>query len=181
MGGRAVFVAHCILNQNSKALGFASRPGLVEWLIDFLKQGGCVVEQLPCPEMLYLGVNRWWHTRDQYDTPGFRRHCRRLAKMVADLMEYYLRRGLAIVLIGVDGSPSCGVNLTGRNPYWGGEPKASAEQYQVVEGMGVWMEELLKEVKRRGIKRFKVIGLAMDLPGFDLKRSLKMLEAELEG
>ena len=101
--------------------------------------------------------------------------------MVADLMEYYLRRGLAIVLIGIDGSPSCGVNLTGRNPYWGGEPRASAEQYQVVEGMGVWMEELLKEVERRGIKRFKVIGLAMDLPGFDLKESLKMLEAELEG
>jgi len=181
MGGKAVFVAHCILNQNSKALGFASRPGLVEWLIDFLKQGGCVVEQLPCPEMLYLGVNRWWHTRDQYDTPGFRRHCRRLAKMVADLMEYYLRRGLAIVLIGIDGSPSCGVNLTGRNPYWGGEPRASAEQYQVVEGTGVWIEELLKEVERRGIKRFKVIGLAMDLPGFDLKKALKMLEAELEG
>jgi len=181
MGGKAVFVAHCTLNQNSKALGFASRPGLVEWLIDFLKQGGCVVEQLPCPEMLYLGVNRWWHTRDQYDTPGFRRHCRRLAKMVADLMEYYLRRGLAIVLIGIDGSPSCGVNLTGRNPYWGGEPRAFAEQYQVVEGTGVWIEELLKEVERRGIKRFKVIGLAMDLPGFDLKETLKMLEAELEG
>jgi len=181
MGGRAVFVAHCILNQNSKALGFASRPGLVEWLIDFLKHGGCVVEQLPCPEMLYLGMNRWWHTRDQYDTPGFRRHCRRLAKMVADLMEYYLRRGHAIVLIGIDGSPSCGVNLTGRNPYWGGEPRASAEQYQVVEGTGVWIEELLKEVERRGIKRFKVIGLAMDLPGFDLKETLKMLEAELEG
>jgi len=181
MGGKAAFVAHCILNQNSKALGFASRPGLVEWLIDFLKQSGCVVEQLPCPETLHLGVNRWWHTRDQYDTPGFRRHCRRLAKMVADLMEYYLRRGLAVVLIGIDGSPSCGVNLTGRNPYWGGEPRASAEQYQVVEGMGVWMEELLKEVKRKGIKRFKVIGLAMDLPGFDLKETLKMLEAELEG
>ena len=181
MGGKAVFVAHCILNQNSKALEFASRPGLVEWLIDFLKQGGCVVEQLPCPEMLYLGVNRWWHTRDQYDTPGFRRHCRRFAKMVAGLMEYYLRRGHTIVLIGIDGSPSCGVNLTGRNPYWGGEPRASAEQYQVVEGMGVWVEELLKEVERRGIKRFKVIGLAMDLPGFDLKETLKMLEAELEG
>jgi len=181
MGGKTVFLAHCILNQNSKALGFANRPGLVKWLIDFLKQGGCVVEQLPCPETLYLGVNRWWHTRDQYDTPGFRKHCRRLAKMVAGLMEYYLRRGHAIVLIGIDGSPSCGVNLTGRNPYWGGEPRASAEQYQVVEGMGVWIEELLKEVERRGIKRFKVIGLAMDLPGFDLKETLKMLESELEG
>ena len=43
------------------------------------------------------------------------------------------------------------------------------------------LEELLKEVERRGIKRFKVIGLVMDLPGFDLKETLKMLEAELEG
>ena len=43
------------------------------------------------------------------------------------------------------------------------------------------MEELLKEIEKREIRRFKIIGLAMDLPNFNLEESLKMLEAELEG
>lgn len=125
------------MNQNAKVMEFAWYPGVVHPLVDFLRKEGYVVEQLPCPETLHMGIRRWWCTKDLYDNPGFRKHCKRLAKTVADLMEHYRGKGYEVAVIGLDGSPSCGVNITGRNPYWGGRPQASIEQYQIVEGMGV--------------------------------------------
>lgn len=178
---KVVFLSHCIINQNAKVLEFAWYAGVVSPIVDFLKRQGYAIEQLPCPETLYLGVKRWWHSKDLYDNPGFRKHCRALAKHVVDLMEHYIKKGFEIVLIGLDGSPSCGINLTGRNPYWGGRPQASIEQYQVVSGMGVWMEELLAEVEKRRIKLSKKTGIPMDMPSFHMETALKELDRYLKG
>ncbi|MDR7422479.1 MAG: hypothetical protein QN159_08415 [Armatimonadota bacterium] len=65
---RVVFLAHCLLNQNAKVDEFAWYPGVVKPAIDLLREFGYELAQLPCPEMTFLGVNRWWQTKNQYAT-----------------------------------------------------------------------------------------------------------------
>ena len=178
---KVIFLSHCFINQNAKVLEFARYPGVVAPFLDFMKRKGYAVEQLPCPETLHMGIKRWWNTKELYDTPGFRKHCRRLAKHVVDLMEHYQRKGYDVVLIGLDGSPSCGVNITGRNPNWGGRPYASIEDYHIVEEMGVWMEELKAEIERRGVKLANMTGVPMDDPKFNMDESLRNIEKLVEG
>jgi predicted secreted protein len=177
---KVVFLANCLLNQNAKVAEFALYPGVVGPVVDLFRQKGFEVEQLPCPELTFMGINRWWQTKDQYDTPGYRKHCRRLAKVTAGLIEHYKRSGCKVYLVGLDGSPSSGVRLTGRNPTWGGRPLATLEQYQVVPGRGVWIEELLEELKRRGITFDGETGVPMDVPGFNMDRSLNELRQFIE-
>jgi hypothetical protein len=47
-------------------------------------------------------------------------------------------------VVGLDGSPSSGVRYTGMARSWGGRPHFEDDDHEVVEGMGVWMEELRK-------------------------------------
>lgn len=183
MPEKVAFVAHCLLNQNAKVDEFAWYPGVVKPVVDLLKEFGYKLQQLPCPEMTFLGVNRWWQTKDQYDTAGYRRHCRFLAKPVADLIESYVRSGARVILIGLDGSPSSGVRQTGRNleggRVWGGRPEGSVEDFVGVPGKGVWMEELEKELNERGLSFPPATGIPMDLPGFQMEAALEDLRAFL--
>ena len=149
-------------------------------MVDFLMEKGYVIEQLPCPEILHMGVRRWWCTKDLYDTPGFRKTCMRLAKATVDLMEHYLNMGYNVAVIGVDGSPSCGINLTGRNPSWGGRPRDDVGEYRMVEEMGVWMEELSSEIERRGLKPIPLIGVKEDEFKADIEEALRKLEIKLK-
>ncbi len=178
---KVAFLAHCLLNQNAKVAEYARYPGVVHPVVDLLKQNGYQIEQLPCPELTFMGVNRWWQTKDQYDNPGYRRHCRFLAQFTADVIEKYMREGCDVVLIGLDGSPSSGVRYTGRNPNWGGRPNATPEQFQIVPGKGVWIEELEKELQRRGLQLPRATGIPMDTPDFDMQKSIAELKAFLEG
>jgi predicted secreted protein len=73
------FVAHCMLNQNSKTLGGAPCPGIYSPLVEVLRDRGWRIEQMPCPELAFAGLNRFWAVREQYDTAAFRRHCRRFS------------------------------------------------------------------------------------------------------
>jgi predicted secreted protein len=43
------------------------------------------VVQIPCPETSYVGLKRWWFTKELYDSVSYRRHCRRIAKAVSEL------------------------------------------------------------------------------------------------
>lgn len=181
---KVAFLAHCLLNQNAKVDEKAWYPGVVKPAIDLLREFGYELAQLPCPEMTFLGVNRWWQTKDQYDTAGYRRHCRFLARPVADLIESYLKQGYQVIIIGLDGSPSSGVRQTGRNApggrIWGGRPEGSVEDVVGVPGKGVWMEELEKELNERGLVFPPATGLPMDLPGFNMEASLAELRQFLQ-
>src|SRR6201984_3288795 len=73
------FVAHCLLNQNSKVREGAHCAGVYSPIVDVLRAEGWRIEQMPCPELAFAGLNRFWAVREQYDTAAFRRHCRRLA------------------------------------------------------------------------------------------------------
>ena len=67
--------------------------------------------QLPCPEALYMGPDRWAVTRNQLEVPEFLRFSRSLVIHYVDLMEIMAHQGHGINIVGVAGSPSCGILL----------------------------------------------------------------------
>ena len=108
---RVAFLAHCLLNQNSKVQGGCKTAAMWDPVIDLLLERGWVIRQMPCPELAFGGVRRFWWVRDQADTPLFRAHCRRLAKTVAATMEPHVSAGDDVVMIGIDSSPTMGVSF----------------------------------------------------------------------
>jgi predicted secreted protein len=127
---KVVVLAHCGLNQNSRVAGLASYPAAVEEIVYFLIKHDVGVVQMPCPEVMYEGLSRETRTKEQYETPRFRSLCRRIARSTARLIHEYLRNGVRVLaVLGVEGSPSCGVE----------------------EPAGIFIEELKTELKKREI------------------------------
>lgn len=131
-------MAHCLLNPHTRVKGIEQ--------LDFRPEPPLI--QLPCPEALYLGLDRWAVTRNQLEVPEFKRFCRSLIVHYADLIEMFTSKGASIRIVGVAGSPSCGV-LTTSVGYEGGRIRESPHEH--VPGMGVFMEELTRELERRGV------------------------------
>lgn len=125
---RIAFVCHCLLNANSKVEGLALYAG-IHPLIHRLAEHGVGVVQMPCAEMGACGMRRWGQTREQYDYPAFRNLCARLAEDTRQQVVEYQRCGYEVLgVVGVDGSPTCGVTRSASGD-WGGEhaPAAWAE------------------------------------------------------
>lgn len=138
---RIVVVAHCVLNANSKVCGLANYAGAVEPTVSAVIESGAGIVQLPCPEASFLGMRRWGMTHEQYDTPAYRRHCRRILETTIDELVAFDDVGYSIErVIGIDGSPSCGVTVTCTG-YAGGEIE-SVPSCAKTPGSGVFMEEL---------------------------------------
>lgn len=180
MAGRYAYVAHCLLNANAK-VGDGARCAGVFWpLVERLRAAGYIIRQLPCPELAYGGLNRFWAVREQLDTPVYRRHCQRLAQPVAALMALDLKGGGEAILIGVDGSPSLGIRLTSTGPDWGGRPdKSRDEDYGITEGVGIFTAVLLDELAHLGIERVSLFAIGHDLPNHDEEDDLRRLEQRL--
>lgn len=67
--GRVVFVSHCLLNQNTRYLGGAFRPGVVHEVIDPYLRDGTGICQMPCPEQLAWGGVLKRHLLHLYGRP----------------------------------------------------------------------------------------------------------------
>ena len=81
---KIVFVSNCLLNANNKVQEFARYPGMFTEVVRTLDKYGVGIMQMPCPEVLHIGCQRWWHSRNLYDNAGFR-HCgRKLAAQMVD-------------------------------------------------------------------------------------------------
>jgi predicted secreted protein len=130
--------AHCLLNPLTRVKGLAP--------VIFRPEGPTV--QLPCPEALYLGLERWAVTRNQLDVPQFRRFCRSLIEEYADLLQMLTRQGARLRIVGVAGSPSCGV-ITTSSGYTGGRVRECEHTH--VSERGVFMDVLFDELARRGV------------------------------
>jgi predicted secreted protein len=85
-------------------------------------------------------------TRNQLDVPQFRSFCRSVAAQYADLLEMLARKGVRIRVVGVARSPSCGISTT-THGYEGGRVREAA--HEAVPGPGIFMEELLAELRER--------------------------------
>jgi len=151
--------------------------GVINPIVEVLREAGYELEQLPCPEVTYFGLMRWQSTKAVYDTPGYRRHCKGLARIAADVMEKYIKEGYELVLVGLDGSPSSGVRYTGGSETaWGGGHHVSREQYRYVPGKGIWIEELEGELRRRGLPFPRATGVMLGAPDFSVDASVKEMK-----
>lgn len=173
-------LANCLLNQNAKVCEGARYPGVVSPVLEALRNRGYELQQLPCPELAFAGVRRWWAVYEQYDTPAYRNHCRQLAKAIAPLIEGFIRRGDEVILIGLDGSPSTGVRFTSSKPQWGGRPNRPEDDWDIVPRPGVWIEELEAELAQRGLPKVPATGWALDMGRFDEAGSRRDLEEFLD-
>lgn len=170
---KIVFVSHCILNTAAKVVLYnqeeidaeeALRKKFMREVIDREIQ----VVQLPCPEFTLYGARRWGHVSDQFDNVFFRSHCRRiLTPVMEQLKEYLANEDFFEVLgfVGVDGSPSCGVDYTCKGNWYGSfEGRRNLDETlsdcHLVKRPGVLMDTLMEMLREEGLdKKIKVTSL----------------------
>lgn len=176
------FVANCLLNMNSKVDGGAVCPGVYPPVLETLRSRGWRIEQLPCPELAFTGLNRFWAVREQYDTVAYRRHLKRLAAGVAAAIAARVSAGEDVALIGVEGSPSMGVCITSSDPRRGGRPSWVDGSPELAEGEGLFMEELRLALEERqiGCPPVSVVGVTNPLPDHDEQAERARLESALD-
>ena len=176
---RVAFIAHCLLNQNAKVEEGALTAAVWDPVIDLLREHGYTIRQMPCPEIAFGGARRFWGVREQFDTPLFRRHCRRLAKLVAAVMAQHVDADDDVVLIGIDSSPTMGVEFTCSSPTWGGEPNIGEDDSELVPGKGIFVQELAAELEERGLALPPATGIRHWFPDYDPAEERRRLEALL--
>ena len=161
---KIVFVSNCLLNTNNKVKELARYGGFCKEVFDVLTQYGVGVQQMDCPETLYLGVMPTLDTKNLYDNVGFRRFCREMSERTVDYMESYKQVGFQTVAFLVcNGSPTCGYDLTSYSEDWGGAANVALEYNDaIVPGMGVLIEELHKAIQARGLELPPFFGLNLD-------------------
>lgn len=144
---KILLLSHCIFNVNSKVNKIANYGGCLQELVTPLIQKGYGFIQLPCPELLSYGVKRWGQVKQQFDTPYFRKHCETLLEpIIQQLLDYTNNNYEISGCIGVDGSPSCGINHTCKACNWEGEINENFSLENIlnslnkVEEKGVFME-----------------------------------------
>ena len=155
---KILIVCHCVLNSNAKITPLATVPGVFTDAITPHVDAGCGLFQLPCPETAYLGMSRWGMTREQYDHRSYRTFCQKILESPLAQLTAFNQAGYEFVgLVGMDGSPSCGVNLTCEGHLGGGissieEIGRQIKSLRFVPGKGVFMAELLALLNQEGIR-----------------------------
>jgi predicted secreted protein len=147
---KVVFLAHCILNQNAKLDCCAYFPGTVKTIVDFFQEKGVGIVQLPCPEVLFLGLQRGRDCakdasiKDE-DTriSGLMRNeetagkCVELTKAVCHQIQEYRENSFQVMgVVGINGSPTCGVETNWRDGF-------------EAPGKGVYMAALEGELRKK--------------------------------
>ncbi len=158
-GKKILYISHCLLNQNTIAPTLVKKgwtSGVWE-LTRLCEKYDVGLEQMPCPEFDVKGYPRCLATKDDYETEEFRDYCKKLSEEVEKNIRKFEKAGFKVLgVVGVAGSPSCGVFETHRKNVEGR-----------VKESGIFMEELKKIVKK-------------PFTDFDYKKpelSLKKLEA----
>jgi predicted secreted protein len=158
---KLIILAHCILNVNSKVEGLAVYSGAMKSLVtDYINNDYGII-QLPCPETTFCGLQRWGMSRNQYDHPNYRRHCREILIPVVDQIQLYNESGYIIEeIVCINGSPSCGLDIV-KTGYKGGLVNTEATNPDIIKeihGKGIFIDELDKMLNDRGLKvKFKAI------------------------
>ncbi|MNE54153.1 hypothetical protein D3C76_140830 [compost metagenome] len=101
-------VSHCVINQNAVVGGEARSPGIMKAAVDWSNKQGYGIFQLPCPEFTFLGPERPPMTVQEYDTPEFHTHNRKILLPYIEQLKVYQEHGYTIVGgLGISDSPSC--------------------------------------------------------------------------
>ena len=149
---KVILLSHCLLNQNSISDGTADRPSQFNEIVEWLMTHRIGMIQLPCPELLCLGLNRRddggasralldenTRIRELMSKQDAMALLRKEAEETSKQICEYWKYGFQVLgVIGVDRSPSCGIDTTTKN---------GAEQ----PGRGVFMEVLSEAFSKNGI------------------------------
>ena len=205
-GKKVIFVSHCILNENTRYLGGAFQKAGVNEIIDELQKQEIGVAQMKCPEQkawggvlkkqmlrgygikgtfldnfrkLYLKYFIW-QTKKVY---------RKIAREVVYEIQDYIQSGYQVVgIIGVDGSPSCGVlsaldinkssdfvaDLSGEKIT---KDFFNIECYKscLITGAGLYTQALQDQLTKRDIKiKFYSIDLLKEMKGEKINLDFKI-------
>jgi predicted secreted protein len=153
-----IIVSHCLLNQNSISDGTADLPSQFSEIIQLLMAHSIGIIQLPCPEFICLGLDRQDQDGSNRELLLENSRIRKLlqqrknqkilktkAEELAEQLEQYLQYDFKILgLIGVNRSPSCGIETTSID---------GVEQ----PGQGVFMENIAAELHKRKLS-IKMLG-----------------------
>ena len=172
--GMMIFLSHCILNQNACVRGLASQPAVIRELVDMLLSHDVAFCQMPCPEITYVGSRRWGMIKEMYDTPMFRKHCRKIASSMCDLaLTYEANNHHVLGFVMRDGSPTCGLEnaamSTDKTQMWGGMVWNANPKQSFVNTKGIYAEELATEIHDRGMEE----SLLYSIPEVDEAGSLE--------
>ena len=147
---KMVAVCHCLLNCNSKVEGGSIFKGVHSFVKQLINDDYGII-QLPCPEMIMYGMKRWGHVKEQFDTLFFRNQCRIMLEPYIRQFSEYLKCGYSIdSILAIDGSPSCGYNMTCSSDEWSGEMGGCSNlddkinSLKMINEKGVFIEELEK-------------------------------------
>lgn len=158
-------LSHCILNNASKvsqdetelAEEYKTRNRLLELVLERNVQ----LLQLPCPEFILYGSQRWGHVKNQFQHPYFKKASKDMLEPILLQLEEYSRHPESFFILGivsVEGSPSCGCHST-CTADWKGEIGTDAAHISQLQGMlemreepGVFMEVLSEQLARRQLK-----------------------------
>ena len=158
---KILIVSHCLLNTASKVERFKeesvrSEEQLRREVLREAVDSGVQLLQLPCPEFVMYGSLRWGHTYEQFDNTFYRSRCRELLEPVVQQLKEYMADKERFRILGIDGSPSCGVRYTCRGQ-WGGEfggrdLEPVLKDVRLEKGQGVLMEVLGEMLSENGLE-----------------------------
>ena len=173
-----LIVSHCILNNAAKVeqdeAELAEEYKIREELMQLILKKDVQLLQLPCPEFIMYGSQRWGHVKNQFQHPFYMEQCRKILEPVLlQLQEYaqHVEKFHVLGIVSVEGSPNCGYHLTCEGE-WKGEIGTDEKRIQdiqkslkMTENPGVYMEELEKELQKRN----------MEIPIVTMKEAVQLL------
>ena len=157
---KVIFIAHCIINQNARIEKCGYTPASIPKIPEFLLERGIGIIQMPCPELNCLGLGRGGGAEpeiyDMLSTPGNRQMLKNYAGDIIHQIKQYRKQNFKVVgILGLDGSPSCGVDT-----HW----------YESdIPGSGAFMEELKDMLKKEGLEDVPLKGVRDSDPDRALK------------
>ena len=160
-----LIVSHCILNHAAKVeqdeAELAGEYKIREELLQLVLKKDVQLFQMPCPEFIMYGSQRWGHVKNQFQHPFYIEQCRQILEPVLfQLQEYaqHVEKFRILGIVSVEGSPNCGYHLTCEGE-WKGEIGTDEKRIQdiqkslkMTEKPGVYMEVLEEELRKKNMK-----------------------------
>jgi len=131
---KVVFVPHCILNQNVR--NYIKSNESIKEIVKFFAESEIGIIQLPCPEVEFNPVlNRGFERKENY-----RKCCRKISLKILKDVKNYLEKDCEVLgILGVEFSPTCGVNRIENGK-------------KIIPGKGILTEELEKEMRKENFQ-----------------------------
>ena len=108
-----LIVSHCILNNAAKVeqdeAELAEEYKIREELMQLILKKDVQLLQLPCPEFIMYGSQRWGHVKNQFQHPFYMEQCCKILEPVLlQLQEYaqHVEKFHVLGIVSVEGSPN---------------------------------------------------------------------------